>query len=64
MLSQKDLLSIQAAITAEQLLFEKFGAYANQTGDPELKQIFSTVQQDEQRHLNSLVQYLNQNANH
>ncbi|MBE3588074.1 MAG: ferritin-like domain-containing protein [Thermoanaerobacteraceae bacterium] len=63
MLSQKDLLSIQAAVTAERLLYDKFGTYAAQASDPELKQLFSAVQQDEQRHLNMLVDFLHSAGN-
>lgn len=62
LLSQKELLALQAAVTAESLLNEKFGFYAANCTDPGLKDLFSRVQQDEQRHLNSLVQFLNQTS--
>ena len=60
MISEKELLYVQSALAAEHLLFQKFGAYAAQASDPQLKDLFSRVQQDEQRHHASLVQFLNQ----
>jgi rubrerythrin len=62
LLSQKELHALQAAVTAESLLNEKFGFYSANCSDPGLKDLFSRVQQDEQRHLNSLVQFLNQQS--
>ncbi|MCL5046502.1 MAG: ferritin-like domain-containing protein [Actinobacteria bacterium] len=60
MISEKELLYVQSALAAENLLFEKFGAYAAQASDPQLKELFSRVQQDEQRHHSNLAQFLNQ----
>lgn len=60
MLNQKEVLALQAAVTAETLLRDKFGFYAARASDPQLKQLFQRVQQDEQRHLQALVQFLNQ----
>ncbi|MHB1418896.1 MAG: ferritin family protein [Bacillota bacterium] len=60
MLSQKELLALQAAVTGESLVRDKYGFYASQAVDPQIKQIFQRVHSDEERHLQSLVQYISQ----
>ena len=62
MLSQKELHSIQSALKAEQLLYEKFGHYAHQATDPHLKELFHRVHQDEKRHHGALLEFLNQHG--
>ncbi|MHB1128335.1 MAG: ferritin family protein [Bacillota bacterium] len=60
MFSQKELLALQAAINGESLLRDKYSLYASQAVDPQIKQLFQRVQSDEERHLQSLVQFINQ----
>ncbi|NLY70831.1 MAG: spore coat protein [Clostridiales bacterium] len=44
--------------SAEELCVKKYQTYANQAQDPQLKQLFSSLAQKEQEHLNTINQIL------
>ncbi len=57
-LSQQEKTTIQDLQTQEQSCITKYGKYATQAKDPELKNLFETLQQKEQEHYDSLDQVL------
>ncbi|EJO5346838.1 spore coat protein [Clostridium botulinum] len=58
-LTQKEQLLLQDQKSHEELCVKKYTNYANQSNDPQLKQIFLNNAQQEQEHLNSINQILN-----
>ncbi|NLW06933.1 MAG: spore coat protein [Clostridia bacterium] len=57
-LTQAELMSLRENLSNEMLMMQKFGAYAAQCSDPQLKQVLSSVQQAHQRHYNTLIRHL------
>lgn len=57
-LTEKERTTIQDLQTQEQTCIQKYGKYSQEAKDPVLKQLFSTIQQHEQQHYNSLGQVL------
>lgn len=57
-LSEKETAVIQELQTQEQSCIEKYGKYASQAQDTELKDLFHTLQKSEQQHYDSLKQVL------
>ena len=57
-LKEKERTLIQDLQTQEQSCVEKYGKYAAQAKDPELKSLFETIQKEEQKHYESLGQVL------
>lgn len=57
-LTQAELMQIRENLSNELLMIQKFGAYAAQCSDPQLKQVLSNVQQAHQRHYNTLIRHL------
>ncbi|BAQ15032.1 hypothetical protein CBB2_2922 [Clostridium botulinum] len=57
-LTQKEQLLLQDQKSHEELCIKKYTNYANQSKDPQLKQIFLNNAQEEQEHLNSINQLL------
>ena len=57
-LSQKETGLLKELCAQEKLCVEKYGFYAEQTQDSGLKGLFEKIENDEQRHLNSLQQTL------
>ncbi|MGO5072519.1 spore coat protein [Clostridium sporogenes] len=57
-LTQKEKYLLQDQKSHEELCIKKYTNYANQSQDPQLKQIFLTNAQEEQEHLNSINQLL------
>lgn len=57
-LSQRELLMLQDNINNEQLLINKFGFYAQQVKDPELKQTLQNIQRMHQQHYDTLTRQL------
>jgi len=57
-LTQKEQLLLQDQKSHEELCIKKYTNYANQSKDPQLKQIFLNNAQQEQEHLNSINQLL------
>ena len=49
---------LQDQVSHEKICIQKYTNYANQTQDPQLKQLFQTYAQEEQEHLNTLDQIL------
>ena len=57
-LKEKEKTVIQDLQTQEKSCVEKYGRYAVQAKDPELKNLFQTIQKEEQKHYDSLTQVL------
>lgn len=57
-LKEKERTAIMDLQTQEKSCIEKYGKYADEARDPELKQLFSTLQKQEQKHYDSLEQVL------
>lgn len=57
-LKEKEKTVIQDLQTQEKSCVEKYGRYADQAKDPELKSLFQKIQQDEQKHYDALTQVL------
>ena len=53
-LKEKERTLIQDLQTQEQSCVEKYGKYAAQAKDPELKSLFETIQKEEQKHYDTL----------
>ena len=68
--TQKELLLLQDEKSHEELSLDKYTKYSNQACSPEAKQLFDSIRQNEQKHLetiNELIQgnvpQVNQNQN-
>ena len=57
-LNEKERAVIQDLQTQEKSCVEKYGKYAEQARDPELKNLFRNIQQEEQKHYESLSMIL------
>ena len=57
--TQKETSLLKDLKNQEQLCVDKYGKYADEACDPELKQLFRTIQQAEQGHLQSVTSLLN-----
>lgn len=57
--TQKETSLLKDLKNQEQLCVNKYGKYADEACDPELKQLFRTIQQAEQGHLQSVTSLLN-----
>ncbi len=57
--TQKEASLLQDLKQQEQLCVDKYGQYADRACDPELKGIFTTIQQAEQQHLQTVNGLLN-----
>lgn len=55
-LSQKESMLLKEMKSQEQLCIEKYDLYAARANDAALKQLFTTIGQAEQQHLNTLEQ--------
>ena len=60
-LTQKENTLLQDLKSQEQLCIEKYNKYAALAHDPELKNLFSTLEKNEQKHLDTLNQILQGN---
>lgn len=58
-LTQKEQMLLQDQKHHEEICIQKYNNYANQAQDPELKQLFGSLAQQEQQHLNTINQILN-----
>ena len=58
-LKEKERTAIEDLQTQEKSCVEKYGKYAKEAKDPELKNLFSRLQKEEQKHYDSLSQVLN-----
>lgn len=63
-LKEKEKTVIQDLQTQEKSCVEKYGRYAEQAKDPELKNLFQTIQKEEQKHYDSLTQVLDGQVPH
>lgn len=59
MWTQKEASLLEDLKSQEKLCIEKYGKYAQQAADPQLKQLFSQIQQHEQQHEQTVTQMLN-----
>lgn len=57
-LKEKERTTIEDLQTQEKSCIEKYGRYAQQAKDPELKNLFQTLQQKEREHYDSLDRVL------
>ena len=57
--TQKEASLLKDLKEQEQLCVDKYGKYANEACDPELKDIFRQIQQTEQSHLQTVTSLLN-----
>ena len=57
-LTAKENMLLKDQKSAEELCVKKYQTYANQAQDPQLKQLFSSLAQKEQEHLNTINQIL------
>ena len=57
-LKEKERTTIEDLQTQEKSCVEKYGKYAEQAKDPELKSLFQNLQKKEQEHYDSLSQVL------
>ena len=57
-LSEKERTTIEDLQTQEKSWIEKYGMYAGQAKDPELKKLFQTLQSKEREHYDSLGRVL------
>ena len=58
-LSTKERMLLEDEKSHEQLCIDKYNEYSNKASCPELKNLFSQLDQKEQEHLNSINQLLN-----
>lgn len=58
-LKEKERAAIEDLQSQEKTCIEKYAKYAEQANDPVLKDLFRTLQQEEQKHYQSLGQVLN-----
>lgn len=59
MWTQKEASLLEDLKSQEKLCVEKYGKYAQQAADPQLKQLFTQIQQHEQQHEQTVTQMLN-----
>ncbi|KKM09356.1 hypothetical protein SY88_19120 [Clostridiales bacterium PH28_bin88] len=57
-LTQAELMQLREDISAEMLMVQKFGAYANMCSDPQLKQVVTNIQRTHERHRDMLMRHL------
>ena len=57
-LTQKETTLLSDLKSQEQLCIEKYGKYSEMAHDPELKQLFTNLQSNEQKHLDTINQIL------
>lgn len=58
-LTQKETAALKDLQTQEQSCIEKYTRYSQEANDPQLKDLFHHISQEEQNHYNSLGQVLN-----
>ena len=59
MWTQKEASLLNDLKSQEQICVEKYGEYAQRANDPELKNIFSSIRDNEQQHLQTITDMLN-----
>ena len=57
-LTQKETTLLTDLKSQEQLCIEKYNKYSEMANDPELKQLFTTLKTNEQKHLDTITQML------
>lgn len=61
MWTQKEASLLEDLKSQEKICIEKYGKYAQQAKDPQLKQLFGQIQQTEQQHEQTVTQMLSGN---
>lgn len=56
--TQAELMQLRENLSSELLMIQKCGVYAAHCTDPQLKQLFSSLQQAHQRHYHTLMRHL------
>ncbi len=54
-LTQKELFMIEDLLSGEELMMEKFGLYAEETDDTQVKSLCEEIQKIHQKHYNTLI---------
>lgn len=62
MLTEKEITAIKDLQTQEETCIKKYEKYSKEAKDSELKNLFTTLKQQEQKHYQSLEQVLNGNV--
>lgn len=57
-LTEQQRYTLQDLQTQERLCVEKYAKYANEARDAQLKDLFTTIKDEEQKHLDSITQVL------
>lgn len=57
-LTQPELMLLRESLSSEMMVIEKLGFLANQTNDPQFKQVLLDVQRTHQHHQNILMRHL------
>jgi len=57
-LTQPELMLLRESLSSEMMVIEKLGFLANQTTDPQFKQVLLDVQKTHQRHQDILMRHL------
>lgn len=58
-LTQKERFLLEDEKANEEICIKKYNTYSNEANDPQLKQLFKSLAQKEEQHLNSINQLLN-----
>ena len=58
-LTEKETAALKDLQSQEKTCAQKYQKYSEQAKDPELKNLFQTIQKEEQKHYDSLGQVLN-----
>lgn len=58
-LKEKEMTALEDLQSQEQTCIAKYGKYANEAKDPVLKELFQTIQQEEQTHYDTLEKMKN-----
>lgn len=58
-LTQAEVMALRENLSAEMLMIQKYGAFANIVSDPQLKQMCLNAQQLHQRHRDMLLRHIN-----
>ena len=57
-LTQKEASLLEDLKSQEKLCIEKYGKYASMAHDPQLRELFTTLKENEQKHLGTINQIL------
>lgn len=58
-LTQAELMQLREDLTNELLMIKKFGFYAEEASDPQVRQLLNNVRETHERHRDILMRHLN-----